>query len=127
MDKHSVAISPPKKILLFTIFVDFFSLQLQTDFKEEAVDPPDANNDFYSTPEDTRLENNVLNNDNDNECDTDIGLTVSLVNGTANGVLDPLYADGEFVYEPDLNFAGKDSFVYQVTDCKGSTATATGK
>ena len=51
-------------------------------------------------------------------------LTVALASDVANGTL-TLNANGSFSYTPDPDFAGSDSFVYQVSDGKGGTDLAT--
>ena len=91
-----------------------------------ANSPPDAKNDQFSFIEDTLLTGNVLVN-NGGGADTDPNgdaLTVSLVTNVANGSL-ALNANGSFSYTPKLDFNGGDSFVYQVSDGKGGTDTAT--
>lgn len=46
------------------------------------------------------------------------------VSGPANGSL-VLNTDGTFIYTPNTDFNGSDSFVYEVTDGKGGSAQAT--
>ena len=94
---------------------------------------PVANADQYAVDEDNILTvattvsapgtQSVLGNDLDADGDA---LTASLVagEGPTNGALD-LNADGTFTYTPKLNFHGTDAFMYQVSDGKGGTATAT--
>jgi VCBS repeat-containing protein len=91
-------------------------------------DPPLAVNDEYSTGEDVTLNVSAPGVKlNDSDPDNTLGeLTVSLVTGTSNGVL-VLNADGSFSYDPNDNFSGDDSFVYQVCDpgslCSQATVT----
>ena len=77
---------------------------------------PDARNDLYSVNEDSVLTRSVtqgvLNNDSDPE---GTPLSLSLVSDVSHGSLS-LDADGSFVYTPDADFDGQDSFVYQVSD-----------
>jgi len=54
----------------------------------------------------------VLSNDTDGEGDS---LTAVLVDGPANGTL-VLEADGSFLYTPDADFDGDDSFTYRAAD-----------
>src|SRR5262249_35049275 len=54
----------------------------------------------------------VLVNDQDANGDA---LTARLVTGPAHGTLD-LRNDGSFVYRPNVNFVGADSFTYQASD-----------
>ena len=51
---------------------------------------------------------------NDTDADGD-PLTATLVSGPANGTL-TLNADGSFVYTPNANFNGTDTFTYSVSD-----------
>jgi VCBS repeat-containing protein len=51
-------------------------------------------------------------------------LTVTLATGPLNGGL-VLAADGSFIYTPDADYAGPDSFTYTVSDRSGGTGTGT--
>jgi ELWxxDGT repeat protein/VCBS repeat-containing protein len=87
-------------------------------------DPPVADDDSYSTEEDTPLivaGPGVLANDTDVDGDT---LTAVLVSGPANGVL-TLNADGSFTYTPNANFNGTDSFTYHANDGSADSPVAT--
>ena len=87
-------------------------------------DPPVANDDGYSTDEDTPLvvaAPGVLGNDTDVEGDA---LTAAVVSGPSNGTL-VLNGDGSFTYTPNADFNGSDSFVYEADDGNGGTDTAT--
>ena len=78
-------------------------------------DAPVADNDAYSTDEDTSLvvvAPGVLDGDTDTEGDA---LTAVLVAGPTNGSL-TLNADGSFTYTPDADFNGSDSFTYVAND-----------
>ena len=78
-------------------------------------DPPVANDDAYSTSQDTMLTvaaPGVLGNDSDPDGDA---LTANLVSDVANGML-TLSADGSFTYMPDAGFTGSDSFTYVAND-----------
>jgi large repetitive protein len=78
-------------------------------------DAPHANDDAYTTAEDTALEiaaPGVLENDTDADGDS---LSAVLVSGPAHGTL-TLDADGSFRYAPAANYNGADSFVYKATD-----------
>jgi hypothetical protein len=75
--------------------------------------PPAAVNDAYTTLEDTTLTvpaPGVLDNDGDVDGDT---LTASSVLPPAHGTLN-LNQDGSFLYTPDADFHGSDSFKYVV-------------
>ncbi len=87
-------------------------------------DAPIAEDDTFTTNEDTTLSGNVLTNDQ-----TDIegnNVTVTLVSGSGplNGTL-ALNPDGTFSYEPDPDFFGTDSFSYTLCDSNGDCTTAT--
>ncbi|MBL7777910.1 MAG: tandem-95 repeat protein, partial [Chitinophagales bacterium] len=80
-------------------------------------DPPVANDDTYSTNEDTPLTISapgVLSNDSD-PADGTVVTVVGVVSGPANGTL-TLNANGSFVYTPNANFNGVDVFCYRITD-----------
>lgn len=93
-------------------------------------DNPVAVNDTYSTIEDVTLTvaaPGVLANDVD---DGDPELTQTLVVtstgtfATAGGSV-TINADGSFVYDPDDNYQGVDTFNYTISDGAGGTASAT--
>src|SRR5665213_1077179 len=89
-------------------------------------DPPVANNDSYTTPEDVPLivpTAGILANDTDVEGDP---LTAFLVSNGSHGSVN-LNADGSFSYTPSTNYNGTDSFTYLVADGQtiGNIATVT--
>ena len=61
---------------------------------------------------------------NDTDVDGDFLLTAQLVAGPAHGSL-TLNRDGTFVYTPDANFNGTDSFTYRATDGLAQSDVAT--
>jgi large repetitive protein len=76
---------------------------------------PTANPDFYGIDEDGFLgvpAPGVLINDTDPENDA---LTATIVSQTSNGTT-TLQPDGSFLYEPDADFNGADSFRYEISD-----------
>ena len=78
-------------------------------------DAPAAVADAFSVDEDATLQVDaagVLSNDTDADGDM---LSASLVNSPAHGSL-TFNADGSFIYTPDANYSGADSFTYQVND-----------
>jgi VCBS repeat-containing protein len=78
-------------------------------------DAPVAQDDRYTTNEDTPLlvpAPGVLGNDSDVDGDS---LTAVLVSGPAHGTL-ALNPDGSFTYTPAENFCGEDSFTYKAYD-----------
>jgi VCBS repeat-containing protein len=88
-------------------------------------DPPIANNDSYSTPENTQLSvgaPGVLENDVD--IDGPGALTSVLVSDVSHGTL-TLNSDGSFVYDPDPGYIGTDSFTYQAYDGEDYSNIAT--
>jgi len=87
-------------------------------------DPPEANDDYYSIDEDTTLNvpvPGILSNDTDAENDP---LTAMLINNVSNGILN-LNSNGAFVYHPDDNYFGSDSFTYKANDSSTESNTAT--
>ncbi len=94
-------------------------------------DAPVANNDAYSTNEDTQLviasaASGVLANDTDVD-HLNLQLTVAVprpVSGPSNGTL-ILNANGTFTYTPNANFNGTDSFTYRATDGIANSNLAT--
>ena len=87
---------------------------------------PRANDDRYSTDEDTEVSFNVLLND----FDADIGagdtgdeeeevLRVFSYDSPQNGSITSFSNEGGFTYMPDLNFHGIDTFEYLLTDGSG--------
>ena len=86
---------------------------------------PVAVADAYTTNIETTLTvaaPGVLTNDTDGDEDT---LSVSLVSGPSHAAVDgfTLHATGSFSYTPAPTYLGTDSFVYQVSDGFGGTAS----
>jgi CSLREA domain-containing protein len=78
-------------------------------------DAPVANNDSYTTPEDSSLTiqvPGVLANDTDVNGDA---LSAALVSGPAHGAV-TLNSDGSFLYMPAADFSGSDAFTYRAND-----------
>jgi VCBS repeat-containing protein len=87
-------------------------------------DAPVANDDGYTTDEDTALNVSapgVLGNDTDVDVEAP---TAVLLGNVSNGTL-MLDADGSFTYTPALNFNGVDSFTYRANDGTVSSNLAT--
>lgn len=82
--------------------------------------PPNANVDFATTIENVPVTINVLANDSDPNGDT---LNVSLDTAPSNGSVN-INIDKTFTYFPNGGFVGNDTFIYQVDDGNGGTATA---
>lgn len=90
-------------------------------------DPPVAIADTYTTNEDTALNvtvagppAGVLGNDTDPNVPSALPLTANLVTNTTNGTL-TLALDGSFIYTPNANFYGTDTFMYFAKN-SGTTA-----
>lgn len=86
---------------------------------------PVAQNDAYTTTEDTALTvsvaNGVLDNDTDPNNDD---LTATVVEQPQHGTV-TMNADGSFTYTPAANFSGTDTFRYQATDGISTSEPAT--
>ena len=85
---------------------------------------PVANDDGYSTPQDTQLlvgAPGVLGNDTDAQDDP---LTANLVSNVAHGAL-VLNPNGGFIYTPTAGFSGPDSFTYRANDGTANSNVAT--
>ena len=86
-------------------------------------DRPVANPDAYTINEDTTLTvaaPGVLANDTDADGDP---LTAMLVSGPSHGTL-TLSTNGSFVYRPNTNFNGPDSFTYKANDGRTNSVPA---
>jgi hypothetical protein len=82
-------------------------------------DPPVAVDDSDTTPADTPVTIDVLNNDSDPDGDI---LTVESVTQGANGSVN--YNAANVTYTPSANFTGTDSFTYTISDGNSGTDTA---
>ncbi|NBC17688.1 MAG: CHRD domain-containing protein [Bacteroidetes bacterium] len=94
-----------------------------------AGDPPVANDDDATTPQNTPVDIAVLANDTDPEGGD---LTITNASTPANGTAtindggtpgDP--TDDTITYEPDTDFRGTDTFTYTIEDPPGNTDQAT--
>ncbi|MEL6480182.1 MAG: Ig-like domain-containing protein, partial [Pseudomonadota bacterium] len=83
-------------------------------------DAPDAADDEATTPEDTPVSINVLENDSDPDGDD---IRVSAIGEVANGTA-VLQDNGNILYTPDDDFFGEEVFTYAVTDENENTVTA---
>ena len=87
-------------------------------------DPPSATNDMYTTDEDTELVTSTVSGVLGNDVDVDgDSLSAFVSSGPVNGLLS-FNRDGSFVYTPNPDFNGADSFIYSVSDGNGGSATA---
>ena len=80
---------------------------------EPANDDPDAEDDAASTAEDSAVTIDLLANDDDVDGDA---LTVTGVEGTANGTASVSVDGTQVSYQPNLNFNGTETFEYTVSD-----------
>ena len=100
--------------------------QIRREITVTANRAPAGANDAYAMVEDDVLSVDaagVLSNDTDPDGQH---LTASLASGPAHGAV-TLDADGGFVYRPDTDFAGTDTFTYRANDgwLDGAPATVT--
>jgi VCBS repeat-containing protein len=84
-------------------------------------DPPVANDDSFTTDEETEVTGNVL--DNDTNVDGD-ALTVIQFTEPSTGTL-TLLDDGSMSFIPPDDFSGTETFTYEVSDPDHNTDTAT--
>lgn len=92
--------------------------------KDAPNQAPAAGDNAYTTNEDAALSVNapgVLANDNDPDGDP---ISAVLVSNAANGSVS-LYPDGDFVYFPNADYYGTDSFTYKAYDGEDYSNTAT--
>ena len=82
--------------------------------------PPNANDDYVSTNEDTQITINVLNNDSDPDGDV---LRATIATEPSHGNI-TMTSAGVATYSPAPDYYGPDSFTYTVSDGR-ATATAT--
>jgi hypothetical protein len=100
-------------------------LHLRLDLTDIENQPPDVQDDSYTTDEDTALTvaaPGVLANDSDNNSDP---ITAILQAGPANAASFTLNADGSFDYTPAADFNGNDSFTYLANDGQADSEIAT--
>jgi len=83
-------------------------------------DPPVANDDNDTTPEDTPVTTNVVANDTDVD-GTVVASAVAIVSGPSDGSV-VNNGNGTVTYTPDEDFNGSDSFTYTVKDNYGATS-----
>jgi hypothetical protein len=86
--------------------------------------PPVARDDAYSTPEDMTLvitAPGILANDSDPDGDA---VSALLVTGPANGSV-ALSVNGSFIYVPNADYNGLDSFTYRASDGSLNSDVAT--
>ncbi|MFN8443798.1 MAG: LamG-like jellyroll fold domain-containing protein [Caldilineaceae bacterium] len=88
--------------------------------------PPLANDDSYSTQQDTPLTVDVAHGLLANDSDPDgNGLQIGSISGINPGSQFALNLDGSFTYTPAVGFAGTESFTYQASDGQALSNPAT--
>jgi Ca2+-binding RTX toxin-like protein len=87
------------------------------------VPVPLAQNDAFTTNEDTALAGNLAANDTPAAGFTNTW-TLDAAHGPAHGTV-TVHPNGTFTYTPNSNYSGTDTFKYLVTDSNGDTTTAT--
>ena len=91
----------------------------------EPNNPPVANDDSATTPEDTAVDIDVPDNDTDSDGTIDL-TSVLITTAPINGVVTTVNpTTGVVTYTPNLSFLGTDTFVYSIADDEGATDTAT--
>ena len=100
------------------------------DLLGDACDPnsfaPAANNDSYSTNQNTPLtvlQPGVLGNDTD--ADPNTTLTAQVVSNPSHAASFTLNSNGSFSYTPVTNYSGPDSFTYRANDGEKNSNVAT--
>jgi len=85
---------------------------------DPVADPPVANDDVASTPEDTLVTIDVAANDSDPDGNLDPASANTACATCANPTNGTLVnnLDGTFDYTPNPSFSGNDSFVYEICD-----------
>ncbi len=86
-------------------------------------DPPVANNDSVTTPEDTSVLIDAAANDTDVDGNLDPSTTTVLTSPSHGTLINN--GDGTFSYTPDPNYNGPDSFTYEICDTDGLCDMAT--
>ncbi|WP_348713674.1 Ig-like domain-containing protein, partial [Tenacibaculum sp. 190524A05c] len=103
-----------------------YALALNSNVTDNTADlcgTPDAVDDSAITNEDSSISITVSTNDSIGDDGGD-GEDYSLTSGPSNGAVTES-SDGVFVYTPDPNFSGVDTFTYTITDADGDTDVAT--
>ncbi|MCP4123936.1 MAG: tandem-95 repeat protein [Bacteroidetes bacterium] len=78
-------------------------------------DPPVANSDGTSTPEDTPVTVNVPQNDTDPDDGLDLtSVTIQTPPNNGGTSIDPV--TGQITYTPDMGFNGLDTLIYEICD-----------
>ncbi len=112
-----------------------YIVQLETTDNEEGINsssttiniqnrPPVAEDDEYTTEEDTSIWIDVLSNDYDIDGYLKAD-TINVISGPTQGNTTTNSTTGFIQYSPYSDFSGLDAFVYQISDDDGAVDTAT--
>lgn len=82
-------------------------------------DAPVSSNLNLTTPEDTPISSQISASDIDGD-----SLTFTVIGSPANGFVSLNPATGSFVYTPNANYNGSDSFTVSISDGNGGTTTS---
>ena len=108
-------------VVTISVVADSFSANSASDLPN---DVPLAAADNYQVAEDTPITARVTTNDGlSTDGDGTNVVTVAEGDGPTHGALSMSEA-GVFVYTPETNYFGPDSFTYTLTDANGDTSTA---
>ena len=108
-------------VVTISVVADSFSANSASDLPN---DVPLAAADNYQVAEDTPITARVTTNDSlSTDGDGTNVVTVAEGDGPTHGALSMSEA-GVFVYTPETNYFGPDSFTYTLTDANGDTSTA---
>lgn len=96
---------------------DVTAVNIQIEYYNDAA--PVANDDHYSTPQNSELYMSVFSNDTDVDGSTTLDKkSIHVTEHTSNGTLTNDPTTGMLAYAPDTDFAGADSFKYTIADVK---------
>ncbi|SFB79217.1 Calx-beta domain-containing protein [Pseudoalteromonas denitrificans DSM 6059] len=90
---------------------------------ETVNDNPLSNNDEAQTDEEVAVSINVLENDQDIDGEL-VSQSIIIVTPPKFGTTE-VHPSGKITYTPQVDYAGEDFFVYQVSDDQGGVASAT--
>ncbi|MFN5318707.1 MAG: tandem-95 repeat protein [Bacteroidia bacterium] len=100
-----IALVPPGQCGFDTLFI----------VVQPVNDTPTVANEIYTTPVDSSISGNVLENDSDPVENTSMSSSTLLIQGATNGVF-IIDTEGNFAYTPNPGFAGADTIIVSVCD-----------
>lgn len=107
--------------VIFALYIGSDNLAAIPSDPAASNNTPSAVDDSATTPYETAVTIDVLNNDTD--ADGDVLTLDSIESDPANGSVS--ISGDSVIYTPNTGFSGTDSFEYNVTDTQGATDTAT--